>query len=345
MPRYSRRRSVTMAAVLCSAAAVAASGRPQDVPQFRAVTRTVPVYATVLDPEDHHLVTDLDKSNFEVRDNGRLQPLTVFDNREQPISIVIMLDMSGSMLGNLPTLRRAAVQMFTHLKPDDKARVGGFGDRIVLSERFTNDQDELIRALWFDLAPGGGTPLWGAVNVAMTALAHLDGRRVVLVLTDGKDTAAGPGRTAVTLTEVSQRSQREDFMVYAIGLASKTASGTAGGGGGYGGGYGGGAGGGGFGGRGRRGGGGFSGGRGFASDEPDPGMKQLATDSGGGYFELHDTDELGSTFERIAEELHRQYSLGYAVPETDGKVHSIEVRVNRPGLIVRARQSYQAPAK
>jgi Ca-activated chloride channel family protein len=333
--------AVRVCTFVVAAVAVAVSGRvaaqqPQE-PLFRSGTQTVPVYATVLDTADSRLVTGLTRADFDVLDNGRHQPLTVFDNGEQPISIVIMLDLSGSMLGNLPTLRHAAVEMFTELRPGDKARVGGFGNRIVLSERFTNDQNELIRALWFDLVPGGDTPLWGAVNVAMTALAHLDGRRVVLVLSDGKDTAAGYGHPAVTLNAVGDRSQAEDFMVYAIGLASRSSSAGPGyGGGGYGGGYGG------YGGgygRGRPGGGG----RGSSGDEPDPGLKVLAMESGGGYFELHDTDALGPTFERIANELHHQYLLGYAVPERDGKQHAIEVRVNKPGLTVRARKSYLAP--
>lgn len=306
----------------------------QQAPVFRTVTQTVSVYATVLDPADGRLVTDLARGDFQIFDNGRPQPLTIFDNREQPISIVIMLDMSGSMSGNVPTLRKAAVQMFTHLRPDDKARVGGFGDRITLSERFTNDTDELIRALWFDLTPGGGTPLWGAVNVAMTALAHLDGRRVVLVLSDGKDTAAGGGRPAVTLPEAIERVQTEEFMVYAIGLASRMGPDPSGAGGGAGG----------FGGGGRRGRGAWGGGRGSGrGDEPDPGLRELATESGGGYFELHDADELGPTFARVADELHRQYLLGYSVPEQDGKLHTIEVRVTRPGMTVRARKSYLAP--
>jgi Ca-activated chloride channel family protein len=333
-------RAVRVCTLVMAGVAVALSGRvvaqqPQQ-PLFRSSTQTVPVYTTVLDTADSRLVTGLTRENFDVLDNGRHQPLTVFDNGEQPISIVIMLDLSGSMLGNLPTLRRAAVEMFTELRPGDKARIGGFGSRIVLSERFTNDQDELIRALWFDLVPGGDTPLWGAVNVAMTALAHLDGRRVVLVLSDGKDTAAGYGHPAVTLNAVAERSQAEDFMVYAIGLASRM---SPYGGGGYGGGYGGY--GGGYGGRGRPGGGG-GGGRG-SGDEPDPGLKVLATESGGGYFELHEADTLGPTFERIANELHHQYLLGYTAPERDGKVHAIEVRVNKPGMIVRARKSYVAP--
>ena len=73
--------------------------------------------------------------------------------------------------------------------------------------------------------------MWGAVNVSMTALAHVDGRRVVLVLSDGKDTAVGRGRPAVTLGAVIERSQTEDFMVYAIGLASRTVTPGYGGGG------------------------------------------------------------------------------------------------------------------
>jgi Ca-activated chloride channel family protein len=332
-------RAARVCTLVVAGVAVTLSGRvvaqqPQE-PLFRSGTQTVPVYATVLDTADSRLVTGLSRADFDILDNGRHEPLTVFDNGEQPISIVIMLDLSGSMLGNLPTLRHAAVEMFTELRPGDKARVGGFGNRIVLSERFTSDQDELIRALWFDLVPGGDTPLWGAVNVAMTALAHLDGRRVVLVLSDGKDTAAGYGRPAVTLNAVADRSQAEDFMVYAIGLASRSSNGGRGygGGGGYGGGYGG---------RGRPGGGGAAG-RSSGGDEPDPGLRVLATESGGGYFELHDTDALGPTFERIANELHHQYLLGYTVPERDGKQHAIEVRVNKPGLTVRARKSYVAP--
>ena len=136
------------------------------------------------------LVTDLTRDDFEVFDNGRPQPITLFDNSIQPINIVVMLDMSGSMIGqHLPLLRSSAVQMFTRLLPADKARVGNFGDRITLSPKFTNDQDELIRALWLDLEPGGPTPLWARGRTPRCRRSRrLDGRRVVLVLSDGKDT-------------------------------------------------------------------------------------------------------------------------------------------------------------
>ena len=281
---------------------------------FRSATQMVPVYVTVVD-ESGHLVTDLSREDFEIYDNGRPQALTEFSNAIQPISIVIMLDMSGSMTGNIPLLRNAAVQMFTRLLPGDQARVGSFGDRITISEHFTNDQNELIRALWNDLIPGGGTPLWAAINIAMTALTHLEGRRVVLVLTDGKDTGsvwAAPGRSTITLQDVVRRAQIEEYLLYAIGMQSRGATGHFGR---------------------------------AALDEPDPGLRELSAETGGGYVELHDTDALGPAFARVADELHRQYLLGFTAPEADGRLHQISVNVKRAGTISRARRSYLAPKK
>jgi hypothetical protein len=109
--------------------------------------------------------------------------------------------------------------------------------------------------------------------------------------------------------DVVERAQTEDFMVYAIGMASR--------------------------GEGR-----WSGGFGA---EPDPGLRILAAESGGGYFEITENTALGPAFARVADELHRQYLLGFIVPEQDGRPHLVDVRVNRPGVTVRARRSYLAP--
>lgn len=340
MPRF--------VAVLGSLLAACAVLTARQVAVYRADTQTVPVYATVIGP-DGRLITDLKQEDFVVVDDGRPQPITLFDASVQPISIVIMLDMSGSMSGNLRTLRSAAVQMFTRLLPKDKARVGSFGDRIVIApEAFTNDVDTLTRALWFDLAAGGPTPLWGAVNAAMASLSRLDGRRVVLVLSDGKNTGirmvnglpVGP-----TLKETIERADVEDFMVYAIGMRSRMAFGTGGPGrlGGPGG----------SGPRGGRGRGGFRGPVGGGSDEPDSGLREVAEASGGGYFELSVTGDdspdtsanLGALFAKVADELHRQYLIGFVPPDSDGRVHRIGVRVKDPAVQVRARQSYRAPGK
>jgi len=111
------------------------------------------------------------------------------------------------------------------------------------------------------------------------------------------------------------------------------------GGGRPGGGYGGRGGFGGFGGGGRGAPRGVSGG---AADKPDPGLGRIALETGGGYFELTNTDDLASTFRRVAEELHHQYLLGFAPTVLDGKTHRIDVRATGADLTVRARKSYLA---
>jgi hypothetical protein len=80
-----------------------------------------------------------------------------------------------------------------------------------------------------------------------------------------------------------------------------------------------------------------------ASTKPDPNLRTLADVSGGGYFELSRATDLASTFTRVADELHRQYLLGFVTPVTDGALHRLEVHVKRPGVQIKARKSYLAP--
>jgi VWFA-related protein len=78
--------------------------------------------------------------------------------------------------------------------------------------------------------------------------------------------------------------------------------------------------------------------------EPDKGLRKLAEDTGGGYFELKRTADLGETFTRVAQELHSQYVLGFSPDTLDGKVHKLEVRVKKAGMNARARKTYLAAA-
>jgi VWFA-related protein len=80
-----------------------------------------------------------------------------------------------------------------------------------------------------------------------------------------------------------------------------------------------------------------------SASKPDPHLRKLAEIGGGGYFELHSTDDLPATFARVADELHRQYLVAFVAQQHDGALHQIEVRVRRPNLIVRARRGYVAP--
>ena len=132
---------------------------------FRSGARTVAVYATVTDATGR-LVPDLTRDDFEIYDNGKPQPSHVFANDIQPITIVMMLDRSGSMRANFRLVEAAAEAFVETLLPADKARIGSFAARIQVDPRdFTSDQEEMLNILRTELQPDGPTPLWNAVNV------------------------------------------------------------------------------------------------------------------------------------------------------------------------------------
>jgi VWFA-related protein len=313
---------------------------------FKEGVKTVAVYATVTDSAGR-LVPDLGRDAFQVDDNSKPQSLTVFASDEQPITVVMMLDRSASMRRNFALVEKAAEQFVDALGPADRARIGSFSNRIQVDPRtFTSDHGELLEILRSQLQEEGPTPLWNAINVGITSLLHEEGRRVILVFTDGVDAPFNPGPNSSNLKDVMKRAEEENVMVYAIGLAGVNGGGGYGGrrpGGGYGGGRGG------YGGR--PGYGGFGGGRGGRSygggamDKPDPGLPKIAGATGGGYFELTNTADLASTFKRVVDELHHQYLLGFAPPSLDGKTHRIEVRVKNTEMAVRARKTYLASSE
>jgi VWFA-related protein len=333
-------------------AAVVAQNQPQ--PTFSSGNRTVAVYATVTDAAGR-LVPDLAREKFDIEDEGKRQDLTLFANEIQPITVVMLLDRSGSMRANFDLVEQAAEEFVAAMLPTDKARIGSFSNRIQIDPRdFTSDHDELVKILRSDLQPEGPTPLWNAVNVGITALLHQDGRRVILVFTDGADAPMNFSNTNSSLKSVMKRAEEENVMVYAIGLTGSEPGPRSGGygpPGGHGGrgGWGGGGGGGRRGGFGGRGGGGFGGRGGYGQgqrarvdNKPDEGLPKIAAATGGGYFELTGTNDMAATFKRVADELHHQYALGFAPSALDGKAHALTVRVSATGAVVRARKSYIA---
>ena len=179
-------RSLTCG-LLGAAFGLSAAAAPQQ-PIFRGGSDAVRVFVTVTD-RDGRLVTTLARENFEVRDQGKPQPLTQFDNSPQPIRLMVMLDVSGSMEGNLPVLRDATSQLFTRFLPGDVARVGTFGRDITISPAFTHDANELSAALPTAIMPDAPTPLWLAIDQALDGFGDAaQTRKVILVLSDGKDT-------------------------------------------------------------------------------------------------------------------------------------------------------------
>jgi Ca-activated chloride channel family protein len=303
----------------CALGALDTTGQQQP-PPFRAGSDTVRVFVTVAD-RDGRLVTTLTRDDFEVRDEGKAQAITLFDNSPQPIRLIVMLDVSGSMEGNLPLLRAAAAQLFARLGTDDVARVGTFGREVTISPSFTHEVRELEAALPAAIAPDAPTPLWLAVDQALDGFGAADERRkVILVLSDGKDTGVQSFRHhPVSQAEAIDRARREDVMIYAVGMRSRgMRSGPPGAGPG-----------------------GLQGM--LLADLPDPGLARVAEESGGGYSEIRAGQDLGAAFAGVADELHSQYLLGFAPSRRDGKVHDLTVRVTHGGLKPRARKSYIAP--
>ena len=306
--------SVALAAA--HAALLPADAPAQQQPPFKSGAKTVAIYATVTDAGGR-LVPDLTREDFEVRDNGKPQPISIFSNDIQPITVVVMLDRSGSMQGNFRLVEAAGVAFVRRLMPGDKAKIGSFSSKVQIDpEDFTSNQDELIRILRTDLQDPGPTPLWNAVDAAITSLVPQDGRRVVLVFTDGVDNPGNFKFNNRSVMDVMERAQQQNVMVYAIGLESRGPQVPLGNRGGFGG--------------------------GMMSQGPDPGLPSIAAETGGGYFELRRPDELGAAFARVADELHRQYALGFEPAKLDDKVHKLDIKIGKPGMKARARKNYRA---
>jgi VWFA-related protein len=340
------RASLTGLAALGASALLAAQAQaPQSqAPVFRGGVRTVAVPTTVFD-EFGEVVTSLTREHFLVFDNGRRQPLTNFESGQQPITALILLDTSASMIPRLDLARQAAEQFIVRLWPGDRARVGSFSDRVQLLGDFTDDRDALLRTLRDDLHVGNPTRLIDSIDEGMSSLSPLAGRRVLVIFTDGCDTSS-----KLHWDGLLGRLPAEEFMVYAVQMGGRLEPG----------------------GRARyppnyNRAGRYGGCAGIEHDlelsvmpaeslrdflrvnnptrilTPAQVLARLTSETGGGHFVLTSRDDVNTTFTKVMYELHHQYLLGFAPPALDGKKHEISVRVNDLNLFVRARRAYIAP--
>ena len=215
-------RALALAVVLFCGIGVLATSHlsAQQGATFKSGTRTVPLYATVTD-RTGRLIPDLQRDEFEIYDNGVKVPTTLFVNEIQKITVVVMLDTSGSMTFQLEYLKEGAEQFVLRMLPGDKARIGSFSDKIrITPAMFTENRDDLVRVLHNDIDFGNPTALWDATWQSMDAMEGLDGRRVVLLFTDGDD-----NWSKKSLKDCQQRAISEEFMIYGIGLRGTTGGG------------------------------------------------------------------------------------------------------------------------
>jgi Ca-activated chloride channel family protein len=296
------RKNVCTAVILAAATSVVLVGQQPPGPTFKSGTQIVSLFVTVADAQ-RRLVGGLLQEEFEVLDNEKPQPIAFFQNEVQPINVVVMLDTSGSMTLTIDLLKKAAEQFIIRLLPEDKARVGAFNDKIQINARWSSNRDQLVTDVK-DLDYGNGTRLWDAVGASLDELKGIDGRKVILVFTDGDDTASKVG-----LGHVTDRARAEEVMIYAIGLESDYFNGQT-----------------------------------RVHSKPDGGLRKIADETGGGYFELKKTSDLAPTFTKIAQELHSQYVIGFTPTQLDNRVHKLTVKMKQAGMTARARRSYLAAA-
>ena len=273
----------------------------QQQPTFRSGSKTVAIYATVVDGTNR-LVPGLEAGDFEVLDEGKPVQITLLDNNVQPFTAALALDTSGSMTANIARVQEAAEQFVIRMLPNDKAAVAYFNDQLFFSPHFTNDRDALARYIRNEMRFGNATVLWDAIDASLDRLQLIEGRKVVVALTDGDDFGS-----EADFDDVRDRARENEVMVYSIGFTSDYFDGVK-----------------------------------RVRSKPSTNLKKLAQETGGGFFELEKTADLNTTFTRVIQELHSQYAMAFQPDRLDGKVHKLQVRVKKPGMIARARQSYLA---
>jgi VWFA-related protein len=317
-------RLLTTGCVAASALAVAHAR--QQPSTFGTTTRTVAVYSTVTDAQGR-LASNLTRDDFEVDDNGAKQELTVFSNDVQPITGIMLLDRSSRMKANLALEVRGA-EVFVHgMLAEDRLRIGNFGKDIVIEpDDFTSDREVLFKVLHSDLQKDGPTPLWNAIDRAIDKLLLEKSRRVVLAFSNGVDESLDFSGHAKSMKEEMKRAEDNDIMICAVGMEGlaplQQQRATQG-----------------------------FGGRGLmpplrnepALQKPDERMAKIAAATGGSYVELTSAGDLLGKFDRVIDELHHQYALGFVPQKLDGKLHDLTVKVNKAGYTARARKRYLAP--
>ena len=308
----------------------------------RIDTNLVTVPVSVLD-RDGRFISDLRREEFKVFENGVEQKLAYFESTEKPFTVALLLDTSGSTFFHLWEIKEAAINFAKQLRPQDRVLVVTFDRLVMLLTEATNDPKVVTEVVERNAITGFSTRLYDALDLVIRArLNKIDGRKAIVLFTDGVDTGSYQATSKSTLREVEEL----DALIYPVQYdttdfvdaqtrtnttivtttvrssrfptrsSSQEIYGTP-----------------------------KASGPGTSSDDyklADQYLHQLATKTGGRLYEANDRTQLSVAFAKIAEELSHQYSLGY-YPQTSlqsGERREIKVRVDRSELAVRARDSY-----
>ena len=310
-----------------------------DVIRVNTTLVTIPV--SVMD-RDGRYVPNLQKEEFRIWEDGVEQDVAFFQSVDKPFSVVLMLDTSPSTQFRLEDIQDAAISFVNQLRSDDKVMVVSFNDDIKILSEFTTDRNKLQRAIQ-RARTDDGTRLYDAVDMVINEqLSRVQGRKAIVLFTDGVDTTS---RRADFHSNVND-AQELDALIYPVqydtqqdmngnnypvgrpvDIWGQILGGIFGGG------------------RRRGGGGGGGSPRGTARNDYEIGnqfLLELANSTGGRQYHADSLQNMSYAFANVAEELRRQYSIGYYPkrPPQQGQRRQIKVRARQPNLAVRARDSY-----
>ncbi len=294
-----------------SQARAAVRTSPLRIDQYEQVS-LVNLYAIVRDRQGNY-VSDLTRDRFRVTENGRAQVIERFSDEWKPLRIAIVIDTSLSMQGDkLEAAREAALSFLGGLRPDDQGMVVAFSDAVEIAQPLTSDRTLLQSAIEKTHARGG-TALYDAIWRTADQLEKFDGRRVIVLLSDGRDEAASglePG-SLHTEEEALDRALRSEAMIFAIGFGRNLAAEWD-----------------------------F-----FHRRSLEAILREMAEATGGRALFSSRTGKLRKTFDEVAEDLRHQYSLAYISddPKRDGTWREIRLTIGRPDLSVITRKGYFAP--
>ena len=275
---------------------------------IRVDTNLITIPATVMD-RDGRYITDLRKEDFQIYEDGIEQEVAWVAPVEQPFTILFLLDTSGSMGYRLQDLAAAANAFVRQLRLNDRLISATFNDTVQVQWEATAVK-EVLDSKRFRLRGGGNTLLYDAVDYALKRMKKVEGRKAIVLFSDGY----GSGVFASEKSTL-RKAEEQDALIYTVQFDT-------------------------------------------APKEPprnvnkkyfydaveraDRYMRDLAQRTGGRPYQVDTLSDLGQAFGLIADELRRQYSLGYypKKPLETGQRHEIKVRVRLPNLVVRARDSY-----
>jgi len=272
-----------------------------DEEDIRVDTSLVDVAVSVFG-KDRKLITDLTQDDFVIFENGIEQKIEYFASLEQPFTVVLLMDLSGSMQNNLEQIKSASLKFIDQLRPTDRIEGIVFSEGIRVLNTDLLDRETLRKEIKRLEVYRSGTFLYPVVEVvSQRVLKKLTGRKALVLFTDGIDGTPVPadGVRRSTYETSLREAVSSSALVYCIKFGSDVA---------------------------------------IYDNTANAYLSDLAESTGGKVFR----DNLSTSFQKVAEELRRQYSIGY-YPQTIAKkneVRKIEVRVKKPDFVVRSRNAY-----